>query len=103
MLCLAIADYWVMVLVAFPTFVSPPIEFHIQCLPEHDARMRASSCGGIMFSLQQNVLDLVHGITIQDLVVGTQFESVLASLAIRRAEKLNLSVEGCFGWYHYEF
>lgn len=38
----------------------------------------------------------------QDLVGGTQFDSMLYLFAVQRSEKLYWSVDVCLGWYHYE-
>lgn len=49
------------------------------------------------------MLDFVRGFMVQDLVEGTRFDPVLSLWVILRSKELNLTIDGCLGWYHYEF
>lgn len=97
---LAVAEHCVIVLMAFLNRVCTPFEFLIPNRFGHDARMRVSSCLGILFPLPQHAHEFTHGNKIQNLVEGTRFDSVMSLLAIWRVEDLNCAAEG---WSCYEF
>lgn len=93
--CNAVLDHCGMVRLVFLTCMFLQCRLPIQRLLIHDARMRVSSCDGMLFQLLQHVHELVRGIIIQDLDERTRFDSVLSSLAIWRSEDLNWGAEGC--------
>lgn len=85
----AVADHFFKMSLSFLTLMCPPRELQIQDLPDHDARIRVGSCGDVLFSSPQRVLEFAHGLKSQELVSRTRFEQMLNVLAIQRAEELN--------------
>lgn len=47
--------------------------------------------------------DFVRGIKVQDFVEGARFDPMLSLWAVLRSKKLNWTIDGRLGWYHYEF
>lgn len=98
-----VADYSVMVLMAFLTRVCPPRKLKIQNWPGYNARMRIGSCVGVTFPLSQIVLEYFRDMKIHELVVGTWLTSILPFLAIKRAKVLNWGAEGYGSLFHYDY
>lgn len=96
------ADHCIMMLMAFPNRTFSSHELAIQNLPGHDARIRAGSCGGILFSLPQHMHKLVRGIKVKNLAEGARFDLVLSLIAMQGAVELSWAVKGCLDWYKYE-
>lgn len=92
-----------MVPVALLTRVCIPHELHFQDLLGVKTCLPVGSYDGVLFYLLQNILKFVYGIKIGNLVAGNLFKSVLALLAMRRAETMSWLVEKCHKWYQEEF